>query len=181
MARKRPPKAITRSKARSSFSWCRPATPSSRRPSRSRRSPRRSCPLSTRTARPSNSNERSERIPTNAPGTVRTGAIVEGGNCVLAGPRGAAYSEPYPAAHNESADLSQGGDPMNVLRLLVAVAVACALAVGARADEKKADNAKLLVGTWEVAKADQGTVPVGSTVEFTKDGKMKVTHKQGDK
>jgi len=70
---------------------------------------------------------------------------------------------------------------MSVLRLLVAGAVACALAVGARADEKKADNAKLLVGTWEVAKADQGTVPVGSTVEFTKDGKMKVTHKQGDK
>ena len=70
---------------------------------------------------------------------------------------------------------------MSVLRLLVAGAVACALAVGARADEKKADNAKLLVGTWEVAKADQGTVPVGSTVEFTKDGKMKVTHKKDGK
>ena len=66
---------------------------------------------------------------------------------------------------------------MSVLRLLVAGAVACALAVGARADEKKADNAKLLVGTWEVVKADQGTVEVGATVEFAKDGKMKVTHK----
>ena len=75
---------------------------------------------------------------------------------------------------------------MNMLRLLVAGAVVCALTVGVRADEKKADdkkadNAKLLVGAWEVAKADQGTVPVGSTVEFTKDGKIKVTHKQGDK
>jgi uncharacterized protein (TIGR03066 family) len=70
---------------------------------------------------------------------------------------------------------------MNVLRLLVAVAVACALTVGARADEKKADNAKLLVGTWEVVKADKGTVPVGSTVEFTKDGKMIVIHKQDGK
>jgi len=70
---------------------------------------------------------------------------------------------------------------MSVLRLLVAGAVACALAVGARADEKKADNAKLLVGTWEVVKADQGTVEVGATVEFAKDGKMKVTHKKDGK
>lgn len=35
-----------------------------------------------------------------------------------------------------------------------------------------------LVGTWEVSK---GEMPPGSTVQFTKDGKMKVTMKAGDK
>src|SRR5438105_1659650 len=70
---------------------------------------------------------------------------------------------------------------MNVLRLLVAGAVVCALTVAAGAEEKKADNAKLLVGSWEVVKADKGTVDVGSIVEFTKDGKMKVTHKKDGK
>jgi uncharacterized protein (TIGR03066 family) len=67
------------------------------------------------------------------------------------------------------------------MRLLAAGAMLCVLALGVRAEDKKADNAKLLVGTWEVVKADKGTVPVGSTVEFTKDGKMKVTHKMDDK
>ena len=70
---------------------------------------------------------------------------------------------------------------MNVLRLLVAGAVVCALTVGAGVDEKKADNAKLLVGTWEVVKADQGTAWAGSAVEFAKDGKMTVTHKKDGK
>ena len=70
---------------------------------------------------------------------------------------------------------------MNVLRLLVAVAVVGALTLGARAEEKKADNAKLLVGTWEVVKADQGTAWAGSAVEFAKDGKMTVTHKKDGK
>ena len=70
---------------------------------------------------------------------------------------------------------------MRTMRLLAAGALLCVLAHGVRAEDKKADNAKLLVGTWEVVKADKGTVPVGSTVEFTKEGKMKVTHKEGDK
>jgi uncharacterized protein (TIGR03066 family) len=38
----------------------------------------------------------------------------------------------------------------------------------------KQSNADLIVGTWEVVKGD---VPVGSTVEFTKDGKLKMSIK----
>jgi uncharacterized protein (TIGR03066 family) len=37
-----------------------------------------------------------------------------------------------------------------------------------------ADNKKLLVGKWEVVKADEGTLPVGSVVEFMADGKLKI-------
>ncbi len=64
---------------------------------------------------------------------------------------------------------------MHALRLLAVGAVACLLATGARADEKKGDNAKLIVGTWEVTSAHPGGPPKGGTVEFTKDGKIKVT------
>jgi uncharacterized protein (TIGR03066 family) len=63
--------------------------------------------------------------------------------------------------------------------LAVGVAL-CALTLEVRAEEKKADNAKLLLGTWEVAKADKGTLPVGSTVEYLKDGKMKIKIKIDD-
>lgn len=46
------------------------------------------------------------------------------------------------------------------------------LAGFAGADEKKQnDNAKKIVGKWEITKAG-GDVPVGSTIEFTKDGKL---------
>ncbi|MBX9624965.1 MAG: TIGR03066 family protein [Gemmataceae bacterium] len=44
------------------------------------------------------------------------------------------------------------------------------LAGPGRADDKD-DNAKKIVGKWEVAKAG-GDLPAGSTVEFTKDGKI---------
>lgn len=68
---------------------------------------------------------------------------------------------------------------MNALKLLAALAVVCLVGTGVRADEK--DTAKKLVGKWEVTKADEGTLPMGSTVEFTKDGKILITHKVGDK
>jgi uncharacterized protein (TIGR03066 family) len=68
---------------------------------------------------------------------------------------------------------------MNALRLAAVAAIVCLVGAGARAEEKK-DLAKQLVGKWECTKADEGTLPVGSVVEFTKDGKMKVTVKQGD-
>src|SRR5262249_2404559 len=64
---------------------------------------------------------------------------------------------------------------MNALRLLAAGGMVCLLVVGARAEKK--DNAKLLVGTWEVAKSYDKGPPVGATVTFTADGKMKVTAK----
>ena len=69
---------------------------------------------------------------------------------------------------------------MNVLRLLAAGVMVSTLTAGVRA-EKKADNAALIVGTWEVSKADKGTVAVGSVVEFTKDGKMKIDDKEKDR
>src|SRR5438876_2356132 len=68
---------------------------------------------------------------------------------------------------------------MNAMRLLAVVVVAGLLGVSARADDKP-DNAKLLVGKWECTKADPNTLPVGSTVEFTKDGKFKMNFKMGD-
>ena len=58
---------------------------------------------------------------------------------------------------------------MNTLKLLGALAIICLIGTAARADEK--DTAKKLVGKWEVTKADEGTLPAGATVEFTKDGK----------
>lgn len=68
---------------------------------------------------------------------------------------------------------------MNALRLLgLGVALLVVTSAG-RADDT--DLGKQLVGKWEVTKADEGTVPVGSLVEFTKDGKMKITAKKGDK
>ena len=69
---------------------------------------------------------------------------------------------------------------MNALRLMVAGVCAVVMVAGIRAEEK-ADNAKLLVGAWEVTKADEGALPVGSVIEFGKDGKVSVTAKRGDK
>src|SRR5262249_59835035 len=69
---------------------------------------------------------------------------------------------------------------MNAMRLM-AVGVLVGLVSFAARAEDKADNAKLIVGKWECAKADEGTLPVGSSVEFTKDGKIIVIVKEGDK
>jgi uncharacterized protein (TIGR03066 family) len=68
---------------------------------------------------------------------------------------------------------------MNATRLLTVGAVVCLLAAGARAEDKP-DTAKLIVGKWECTKADPEALPVGAIVEFTKDGKLKVTIKMGD-
>ena len=50
-----------------------------------------------------------------------------------------------------------------------------------RPAEDKTDYAKARIGKWEVTKADEGTVPAGTIVEFTKDGKINLTIKAGDK
>jgi uncharacterized protein (TIGR03066 family) len=68
---------------------------------------------------------------------------------------------------------------MKTLRWLAVGLVVGLLGAGARAEEK-ADYAKMVVGKWEVTKADEGTVPVGTVIEFTKDGKLKGTVKKGD-
>ena len=66
---------------------------------------------------------------------------------------------------------------MNAKNLL-AVGITLCLLNWAAAEEKKADNAKLAVGTWEVSKSHDGGPPKGGVVEFTKDGKLKVTGEQ---
>src|SRR5437762_1548220 len=69
---------------------------------------------------------------------------------------------------------------MNAMRVFAAGAIVCLLGAVALADEKKGDNAKLLVGKWEVTKADEGTLPTGTMIEFTKDGKLILSGKTGD-
>ncbi|HEX3149208.1 MAG TPA: TIGR03066 family protein [Gemmataceae bacterium] len=69
---------------------------------------------------------------------------------------------------------------MNALKLCAAVAVVCLIGSGVRAEDKKADNAKLIVGKWEM-KSSEGGLPKGTMIEFTKDGKVKVTVKMDDK
>jgi len=62
---------------------------------------------------------------------------------------------------------------MQALRLALAAVVVVALVGSVRAEDKK-DNKDKIVAVWEVVKASEGTVPVGATLEFTKDGKMKM-------
>ena len=66
---------------------------------------------------------------------------------------------------------------MNAKNLL-AVGITLCLLNWAAAEEKKADNAKLAVGTWEVIKSHEGGPPKGGGVEFTKDGKIKISGEQ---
>jgi uncharacterized protein (TIGR03066 family) len=62
------------------------------------------------------------------------------------------------------------------------MAIAGLLALAFTTAAKAADDTKkLLVGKWEVVKADEMTLPVGAIVDFSADGKLKVTAKFGDK
>ncbi len=69
---------------------------------------------------------------------------------------------------------------MTAMRLLAASLCVCLLGLAARADEKKSDNAKLIVGKWEVTKGGPDSLPEGTPVEFTKDGKIIIAVKMGD-
>lgn len=66
---------------------------------------------------------------------------------------------------------------MKTLRLVLAAFVAASFGSAALAADDKTDVKKLIVGKWEVAKADADTLPVGTKIEFTADGKLKVTGK----
>jgi uncharacterized protein (TIGR03066 family) len=66
---------------------------------------------------------------------------------------------------------------MSALKWLAVGAVVCLAGGGARA----ADNAKMLVGKWELTKVDEGGLPKGTVIEFTKDGKVKLVMKKDDK
>jgi uncharacterized protein (TIGR03066 family) len=70
---------------------------------------------------------------------------------------------------------------MNSLRIMAAVVLVASLLGSLGAEEKKADNKTLIVGVWELTKADNGGPPVGTTMEYTKDGKIKVTGKADGK
>jgi uncharacterized protein (TIGR03066 family) len=78
---------------------------------------------------------------------------------------------------------------MNVLRLLSIATLLSSLTVSAWADgeKDKPDNAKLIVGKWELSKVENDPrgfskdFPLGSLIEFSKDGKMKVTVKKDGK
>lgn len=49
------------------------------------------------------------------------------------------------------------------------------MVAGAMADDKKPDNAKLLIGKWELVKVKNEKLPTGfsATVDFDKNGKVK--------
>src|SRR5579871_3177155 len=64
---------------------------------------------------------------------------------------------------------------MKAMKLLAVGVAVCLLVSSAVADDKKNDNAKLAVGTWEIVSTHEGGPPKGGTVEFTKDGKIKVS------
>jgi uncharacterized protein (TIGR03066 family) len=66
---------------------------------------------------------------------------------------------------------------MNALKWLAVGAVVCLAGGGARA----ADNEKMIVGKWELTKVDEGGLPKGTVIEFTKDGKVKLVMKKDDK
>jgi uncharacterized protein (TIGR03066 family) len=67
---------------------------------------------------------------------------------------------------------------MKAMKLLVVGVAVCLSASVAGADDKKGDNAKLIVGKWEVTAAHEGGPPKGGTVEFTKDGKFTISGDQ---
>ena len=67
---------------------------------------------------------------------------------------------------------------MNALKLFAAGIVMCLVAAGARAEDS--DLAKMLVGKWEITKSAEGAPPAGTIVEMTKDGVVKVMHKDKD-
>ena len=63
---------------------------------------------------------------------------------------------------------------MRILGSTLLLLAALGLATGAAAQADKADgNAKKLVGVWELVKSAEA--PPGATVEFSRDGKMKVS------
>jgi uncharacterized protein (TIGR03066 family) len=69
---------------------------------------------------------------------------------------------------------------MKAVRLLMASFAVVALVAVVQAQDKP-DLAKQLVGKWEATKVDEGVkLAKGAIVEFAADGKLKVTHKDGD-
>lgn len=70
---------------------------------------------------------------------------------------------------------------MKMLRLVLTAFVVASLSSSAMAADEKADIKKLIVGKWEAVQVDENTLPKGTIIEFTKDGKLKVTAKKEGK
>lgn len=64
--------------------------------------------------------------------------------------------------------------------LCAAVLGVCVVAFAGTAQAQD-DNAKKLVGVWVLEKTESGGLPAGTTVEFTKDNKLKIVAKENDK
>jgi uncharacterized protein (TIGR03066 family) len=70
---------------------------------------------------------------------------------------------------------------MNAVRMAVVGCAVLGLAASlSRAEDKKDSNKEKIVGTWLLVKSETETPPE-ATMEFTKDGKMKVSFKIGEK
>lgn len=71
---------------------------------------------------------------------------------------------------------------MNAFRLIAAALLVTTMMTGALADDAKdkPDHAKLIIGKWEVTKSNK-ELPPGSTMEFAKEGAMKITGKRDGK
>jgi uncharacterized protein (TIGR03066 family) len=70
---------------------------------------------------------------------------------------------------------------MKPLHIAAAVVLVTSLLGFLRAEQKKADNKTLIVGVWELTKASSGKAPAGTVLEFTKDGKLKMSGKADGK
>jgi len=57
------------------------------------------------------------------------------------------------------------------MKALCAAVLGVCVVVSAGAARPDDDNAKKIIGTWEVTKSS-GDLPAGTTIEFTKDGKL---------
>src|SRR5205823_11215047 len=77
----------------------------------------------------------------------------------------------------------QGLTRRSVMRIvgLIAGVLVLGLVATVRAEEKADVTKEKVVGTWEVIKSEEGGPPKGGTIEFAKDGKVKMTHKQDGK
>jgi len=67
------------------------------------------------------------------------------------------------------------------MKTLAAFGIVAALVVGGSARAADDDNAKKIVGKWELTKSEDPGAPIGAAVEFTKDGKVTIVAKADGK
>jgi uncharacterized protein (TIGR03066 family) len=70
---------------------------------------------------------------------------------------------------------------MKLSRIVASAIVVAGLLGTLQAEEKKTDNKSLIVGVWELTKADNGGPLVGTVMEYSKDGKIRMTGKANGK